>query len=64
MLIGLAAGDPVGGGVLEVTEGDIDAAAELCADGLGPGPHAHAIRARTHTICLFLMVLPVVTLER
>jgi hypothetical protein len=64
VLTGLAAGDPVGVRVLETVEGDIDADGELCADGLALDPHALAIRARTHTICPFLMVLPVVTLER
>ena len=64
VLTGLAAGDPVGVGVLDMAGGDIDADGELCADGPGLDPHALAIRARTHTICPFLMVLPVVTLER
>ena len=61
---GLGAGDPFGVGVLETAEGEIDASAEPCAAGPELDVHAPASRARTHTICPFLIVLPVVTPER
>ena len=60
-LVGVAAGDPVGVGVLEKAVGDVDTDGEPSE---AVPPHALASRARTHTICPFLTVLPVVTPER